>query len=455
MFRRLSDDGELDLGKSGLAFLLVIFAGASTGIGASVVFEQRFVRLASRKVLAAALAFSAGVMMYVTFIEIIPESRQKFEEAGLSEEQAYWVTTICFFLGIAGLRVLFAIVHCIDKNHDMFDEAPILDSPEPNNLGGRGSGDYPKTRLPAHSAQEHQPLAAEAPPQFSASAAVGPDMDPVAVGEVKDFGSPSEAQTARSKAPRSLAMVSGQQQPNSGSRRPCSHWMLNCLGLASAPCAPAPGPSSRNRQVSVGCLGAPVAAPIGNSLGKDEPSDVVQVDLEGLQSQQEVTSNPDGEVVEDAKQLRNVGMMTALAIAIHNLPEGLATYVGYLTDPSIGITMAFAIAIHNIPEGLCVALPIYYATGSRLRGFMFALLSGAAEPLGALLGFALLTVTGNNLHGAVYGVVFALIAGMMVMICILELIPTAYRYDPEDKVSTASLVGGMAVMALSLCLFKV
>jgi len=155
-----------------------------------------------------------------------------------------------------------------------------------------------------------------------------------------------------------------------------------------------------------------------------------------------------------AKKLTIMGVNTAIAIAIHNFPEGLATFVATLDDPQVGITLAIAIAVHNIPEGLCVALPIYYATGSRLKGFFCGLLSGVSEPVGAFIGWVIIKSTGEDMNQLVYGILFGLVAGMMIMIVLLELLPTGFKYDPTDKVVSTSVVVGMAVMALSLCLFQ-
>jgi len=165
-----------------------------------------------------------------------------------------------------------------------------------------------------------------------------------------------------------------------------------------------------------------------------------------------VTKNSADDDLAQAK-LQRMGINTAAAIAIHNFPEGLATFVATLADPAVGVTLAIAIGIHNIPEGLCVALPIYYATGSRLKGFLWALLSGLSEPVGALIGYAIIKSTGEDMNQVVYGILFGLVGGMMVMIVVLELLPTAYRYDPTDRFVTNSVVCGMLVMALSLCLF--
>lgn len=154
----------------------------------------------------------------------------------------------------------------------------------------------------------------------------------------------------------------------------------------------------------------------------------------------------------EQKKLVKMGMSTALAIALHNFPEGLATFVAALENPQVGAVLAIAIGIHNIPEGLCVALPIYYATGNRCKAFLWGCLSGLSEPVAALLGWAVLA---NSMSQEVYALLFGLVSGMMVIISLKELIPTAHRYDPEDTVVTYSLIAGMGVIALSLVLFKV
>jgi len=147
--------------------------------------------------------------------------------------------------------------------------------------------------------------------------------------------------------------------------------------------------------------------------------------------------------------LMRMGMFSALAIAIHNFPEGLATFTGALQDPSLGISIAVAIAIHNIPEGIAVSVPIFYATGNRKKAFLYSFLSGLSEPVGALLGYFLLMRFFNE---AMFGVVFASVAGIMVYISLDELLPTAERYG-EHHVAIGGLIGGMAVMAVSLLLF--
>jgi zinc transporter, ZIP family len=162
-------------------------------------------------------------------------------------------------------------------------------------------------------------------------------------------------------------------------------------------------------------------------------------------------------LVEDMKKkvngkntrLMRMGLMTALAIAIHNFPEGLATFIAALHDPNLGIAIAVAIAIHNIPEGIAVSVPIYYATGSKKKAFTLSFLSGLAEPIGALVGYLILM---PFLSPVLMGVLFAAVAGIMVFISLDELLPAAREYG-EPHLSVYGLMGGMVVMALSLLLF--
>ncbi|UCH15888.1 MAG: zinc transporter ZupT [Bacteroidales bacterium] len=149
------------------------------------------------------------------------------------------------------------------------------------------------------------------------------------------------------------------------------------------------------------------------------------------------------------RKLLRMGLFSALAIAIHNFPEGLATFMGALTDPALGISIAVAIAIHNIPEGIAVSVPIYYATKNRKKAFWLSFTSGLAEPVGAILGYFILRSVFSDLT---FGVIFAGVAGIMVYISLDELLPTAEEYG-EHHIAIGGLVGGMAIMAISLLLF--
>jgi len=147
--------------------------------------------------------------------------------------------------------------------------------------------------------------------------------------------------------------------------------------------------------------------------------------------------------------LYKMGIFTALAIAIHNFPEGLATFASALQDPSLGIAIAIAIAIHNIPEGIAVSVPIYYATNSKKKAFFYSFLSGLAEPVGAVVGYLLFYSFFNDIT---FGILFAGVAGIMVFISLDELLPAAKEYG-EHHLSIYGMIAGMIVMAVSLLLF--
>jgi len=144
------------------------------------------------------------------------------------------------------------------------------------------------------------------------------------------------------------------------------------------------------------------------------------------------------------------GLLSAVVIGIHNLPEGVATFAAGLSDLSIAIPITIAIAIHNIPEGIAVSIPIYYATNSRKKAFWYSFSSGLAEPVGGLIGYLILR---TYLNEVVLGATFSIIAGIMVFISLDELLPTAKEYG-KPHAAIYGLIAGISVMALSLILFK-
>ncbi|MGB4373389.1 MAG: zinc transporter ZupT [Halanaerobiales bacterium] len=152
------------------------------------------------------------------------------------------------------------------------------------------------------------------------------------------------------------------------------------------------------------------------------------------------------DTLSERETLQRMGMFSALAIAIHNFPEGLATFASAITDPTLGLSIAIAIALHNIPEGISVAVPLYYATGSKKKAFFYSFLSGLSEPLGALIGFFILRSFFNDM---VFGILFGAVAGIMVYISIDELLPTSREYGQNHQ-EIYGFIAGMFVMAISL-----
>lgn len=149
------------------------------------------------------------------------------------------------------------------------------------------------------------------------------------------------------------------------------------------------------------------------------------------------------------ENLKRMGIVTALTLGIHNFPEGMATFTSALKDPQLGVAIAVAIAIHNIPEGIATSLPIYFSGGSRKKAFAISFLSGMTEPVGAVIGYLLLRPFFNDFT---FGIIFGMIAGIMVFISLEELLPMAHEYE-KSKITIVGVVGGMAVMALSLLIF--
>jgi len=145
-------------------------------------------------------------------------------------------------------------------------------------------------------------------------------------------------------------------------------------------------------------------------------------------------------------KMMRLGIMSALAIGIHNFPEGMATFITAMNDPNLGFSIAVAIGIHNIPEGIAVAVPIYYATRSKGKAFLHSFLSGLAEPLGAIAGFFLLSFFFDESY---MGIILAGVAGIMVYISLDELLPTAEKYG-EHHPAIIGVISGMAVMGISM-----
>ncbi len=159
----------------------------------------------------------------------------------------------------------------------------------------------------------------------------------------------------------------------------------------------------------------------------------------------EISIRNEGSQVSKEKMMR-LGLMSALAIGIHNFPEGIATFVTAMNDPNLGLSIAVAVGIHNIPEGIAVAIPIYYATRSKGKAFFHSTLSGLAEPIGALVGYFLLSFLFDD---SFMGIILAGVAGIMVYISLDELLPTAEKYG-EHHPAILGVIGGMAVMGVSL-----
>ncbi|MBU5437071.1 zinc transporter ZupT [Tissierella sp. MSJ-40] len=148
--------------------------------------------------------------------------------------------------------------------------------------------------------------------------------------------------------------------------------------------------------------------------------------------------------------LSKLGLMSAVAIAVHNIPEGLALFTAGLKDISIAIPIAVAVVIHNIPLSIAISVPIYYSTGNKGKAFTYSLLVGLCQPAGAVIGYLLLSKFFNDIT---FGILFTIVAGIMVFVSLDELLPTSQKYE-DHHLSVYSAIVGMIVMAISLGIFS-
>jgi len=376
-------------GNVGIAFALVFAAGLSTTLGASCAF---FARLAEPIYLAAGLGISAGVMLYVSFVEIFMQKGVVELQAIWGDDEGYRYGTMFFFGGMVITAILDRIVHLI-TNLIPNSDAPVCAAGSNVHTGNTG--------------------VAKSERSVTEEADKGVKLDGASVDQPKMTGE-SSVSTFDMEA-------GGVTQADN-----------NCLKLERK---------------------GPEAQPVGakTTFCEDEPIHLTNVPADMTP---EAADLVDTYMSNDHHRyaLKKMGVLTAVAIGVHNLPEGLATFVAALSDPLNGVAIAVAIALHNIPEGVCVAMPVYYATGSRWKGFWWAFLSGLSEPLGGLLGW--LVLAGNTGH-LTYGLLFTFVGGMMTYISIKELIPTALKYDPNDRVTSTCVIAGMVVMAASLLCFTI
>jgi len=336
----------------GLAFGLVAAAGMSTAIGGAVVFVLPKKNSTVNLWLASALALAAGVMIYVSFAEIFTvKAVDGFAACIPDEGLAYLYATLCFFGGIFLCWALDALIHYID--HKLVEKMK---------------------RKEAEAQDEEQDL------KDSLGEEDGEMADPLSF--------PSEALES--------AVVSMDVETPT-------------VTQASVPDAPIDFPEEAV-EASVTFSTNNVASDMPIRTSSD--SEAIPIEAhEGEMLAALIEAENDSKTTNDRRKLARLGMFAALAIAFHNFPEGLATFVAALSEPSVGVSVAIAIGIHNIPEGMSVAVPIYYATGSKWKGFFWATLSGLTELIGALLGWLILA---NVFTQLVYGILFAIVAGMMV-----------------------------------------
>ena len=467
----------------GLGFGLVVTAGLCSSLGAALALVVRLESESSKRVLAVSMAVSAGVMLYVSMIEIFQESVDAFSQHYCPpplrrEEQevcspAFVAATGSFFLG----TLLLVLIHALTSGKARQRLSHALRRAkrrisEIRRDKARGTSQDRRARQirlcvtdSAASSSEHVSLVAGRPPTTEegdrGKTETRCDTDCIELQEV----SPSSeiAQRDEEKGVDSPDSRSPASQPDDLAEllvpvpqgwearlmrgRPVlcrpgtSEWydVLPALGEKS--------PRGRQgRDAAPACALADAAQDASRSRG-------LVGDVRGDGSGGPALAGAEAEEEqEQRKHLFMTGVVAGVAIALHNMPEGLATFIAAQADAKMGVGIAAAVALHNVPEGVCVAMPIAFATGDKCKAFGYASLSGLSEPLGALLGYAIL---GGEVSAATFGWMFGLVSGLMVAISLADLLPEALALEPNKALVSGAVLCGMFVMALSLVGFVV
>ena len=337
-------------------------AGMCTTIGGAFAFLGK---IEDTRILACSLAVSAGVMIYVSFIEIFVKSLGGFTdqfildgmEQGTAERNAYYAATGFFFLGMLLTKLL-----------DVGLEVIQAKAAEESIVGAEGLE------------------CCDGPPGAVADAKA-------AAG----YGAASDPDTL----------------------------LEGCTDKGCAGCLQLPGVDKLMAKYDVNADGALDMTELKELIEKINTELKTSENTGGVRPAEAAGGHGHGGAggelsAAEAARLQQMGMFTALSIFIHNFPEGLATFIATLADPAAGAALAVAIGMHNIPEGICVGFPIFYATGSRWKAFWVSFLSGVSEPIGGLVGYFLMVVMsgGGDIQPLAYGIMFGIVAGMMVYIVI-------------------------------------
>ncbi|KAG2438707.1 hypothetical protein HXX76_005253 [Chlamydomonas incerta] len=362
-------------------------------------------------------------MSYVSFVDIFANKAvSNFAEAGFSQATAYTLASVCFFAG-------FPISYVLDK---------IADSLVERYVAARGKDDgntRDESGEKVHICVQHASTRSTATGGAGSTAGVE--------------GMPTDGRSAEScrSKPQSSCKLGARAAADLDS---------GSLAYAATDTTLSGSTSSLNTCPDTNSSqgGVPALPHVSSAAGETALDATC---TEGQAGASAVQVLPAAALVMEAKAeaeaersraLVRMGFLAALAVALHNCPEGLVTFVGYMDSMGTGITTAVAITLHNIPEGMVIASSIYYGTKSLSTALLWASIAALTEPLGGLIGLAV--VCGGSMSHLVFGILFGLVAGIMVYISLKELLPGARRFDPQDKVTTLMTILGMAVMSASL-----
>ena len=445
-----------------LAICLTLGAGLATTIGAVSSF---CIPLTFNNVLPISLSFSAGVMIYVSFVEILSEALESFETVLLKQNKtnheflSHLYLSLSFFGGIfIGFGIDF-IVHQlgyhhnninINRNHfklnkkkqyqtntsndknvnnDQNDNENI-NYINKNKTSNINDNEKDTTHMREESLETVTVTAIDTTTVALETTQLKSDFQHKNIDNDNDNGIDHENDVQ----PHANDSDRAQNKPyiNSNSLVSSNHSDLVCLQSRTVSCNSIVSPMNTD--------GSSVALKKHGQIENGNTSQIKE-----KQSGKKKTSLGENE------HLMKMSIITALAIALHNFPEGLATFAATLVDARLGVSIAVAVAIHNIPEGISVSMPVYFATKSKMKGFFWAFLSGVAEPIGGFIGYLII----DSMFGDfVFGWLFGITGGIMIYISFHQLLPTARNKDIDNKYVTILLFIGFFVMDLSLLLFE-
>ncbi|KAL7577034.1 hypothetical protein ACA910_006777 [Epithemia clementina (nom. ined.)] len=482
------------MSRAGRAFGIVFASAAATSVGSLAVFYPRLAKYATARVLGASLGFATGVMMYVSLVDIYNKSLKGFREEGHDEDTAFLFTTLSFFGGIASMKIIDVLIHtfanssefqaveagmeqmaarnngdqgssaaigsltndssleryCSNNNKADLDSPFDLSSTQPNQH--QQSSLLEKQTLPLHLHSPPPPSNDDKEEEAMLSSTTSSQHPPLTT--VVANKNPTQSSTFGPSTVVEYSQLPTDPSNNSNISNlsiPKIHQVFEVVEHGFVP-------NNSNATSSFitgnGYYSSPHRrAPPPPTIQEDEQQQSPPHHDRNHQQHDNMSRSvgTHGTTTEERKSLFKMGATTAMAIALHNFPEGLVTFVAYLEDPAVGVAMAIGIAMHNIPEGLCVSMPIYYATGSRWKAFFWGSFSGFSEPFGAFVGYLILH---TSISGNTYGILFGVVAGMMVFISIDELLPMAFKFDPSGSIITGASVMGMLLVAVSVLLFR-
>ena len=450
-----------------LAFCLTLGAGLATTIGAALSF---CVPITLVDILPVALSFSAGVMIYVSFVEILGKGLEGFEEFldvenhENREALAHFYLSLTFFGGIAFGYVLNFVVHKLGYHHNhnhthqnKKQAKPTTKTKTKTNIKKSKSTNCKKNEEDANknnNKNKDNVIKKNDVENDKNVQSKQHETEPLQIKETTTEIVSLQNQTTANNSCAALLKdenSSGADESNE-----------EVIALSSAQGMHLPHRLVKTTTSSNSSTSSPKLLGVRQLGDEMSPADSMmnEQDHTNLSSNAQCArseAQDDHVVIEvevdalEHKSLIKMSLITALAIALHNFPEGLATFVAALADPSLGFSIAIAIAIHNVPEGISVSMPIYFATKSKWKAFFWSFLSGIAEPIGGFIGYLII----DKMFGdAVFGVLFGLTAGIMIYISFKELLPTARKRDKKDKYSTILVFVGFVVMDASLILFQ-